>query len=116
MAKRDKYDDLRDWINGAQAALNLTEWVITISRDASESDAWADIDPHEQAYRATLRVSNDFWRQPSNKQLEVLSHELAHLFLARADQVVYTLEQPLDRKSTRLNSSHMSESRMPSSA
>mgnify|MGYP003349911914 CR=1 FL=1 len=30
--------------------------------------------------------------------------------------LVYTIEPRLDRKSTRLNSSHVSESRMPSSA
>ena len=32
------------------------------------------------------------------------------------DQLILSLKQPVDRKSTRLNSSHSSPSRMPSSA
>jgi hypothetical protein len=97
MARRDRYDDLTDWIKSAQDVLGLTEWSVTVLRDASDSDAWADIEPHDQAYTATLRVSNDFWRQPAAKQLDVLTHELTHLLLARADQTVYALEQSLGK-------------------
>ena len=36
--------------------------------------------------------------------------------LSRAAQILYTTQPHVDRKSTRLNSSHSSVSRMPSSA
>jgi hypothetical protein len=93
----DRYTALEQWIRDAQAALALTEWAITISRDASDSDAWADIEPHPQAYSATLRIANDFWHQSSRKQLQILTHELTHLYLARADQAVQSLEEPLGK-------------------
>ena len=45
-----------------------------------------------------------------------LDKYLVERYFRNADVVVLTLFTALDRKSTRLNSSHVSESRMPSSA
>ena len=44
------------------------------------------------------------------------AHEYARLTQARIDRNTDTTDYDSDRKSTRLNSSHLNESRMPSSA
>ena len=57
---------------------------------------------------------------PQHRDEEVLRHVLAQVRTGRSlDDVLqdpYVEERREDRKSTRLNSSHVSESRMPSSA
>jgi len=59
----DKYDALEAYVAELQAAMNVTYWKITVARDASDVEAWADINPHAQAETAELRVSHDFWKQ-----------------------------------------------------
>ena len=50
------------------------------------------------------------------EQEEGKSRKVQRLMVLMLEEVVMQLLYSLDRKSTRLNSSHMSESRMPSSA
>ena len=45
-----------------------------------------------------------------------MSHVIEHIPIVCAESVFKKIFSKLDRKSTRLNSSHVSESRMPSSA
>ena len=53
----------------------------------------------------------------TNAELGLLTNEQRDLIVRAADEVVAgTLDGELDRKSTRLNSSHIPLSRMPSSA
>ena len=56
----------------------------------------------------------DFVQKAGNKRHRIFGHGLA--FTTGTLISFWTLAGLLDRKSTRLNSSHMSESRMPSSA
>ena len=96
-AKRDRWDDLETYVSEIQDALNVANWKVSIARDASDIDSWADINPHEQNLTAELRVSHDFWRQTPEMQREVLTHEILHLVTARLDQTVEALEDALGK-------------------
>ena len=95
--KRDRWDDLEAYVADLQTALNVSGWKVSIARDASDVDAWADINPHEQNATAELRISHDFWRQSAEMQREVLTHEVLHLVTARLDQTVEALEDAMGK-------------------
>ena len=76
--KPDRFDALEAYVAELQEALAITVWKITVIREASDVEAWADINPHEQAESAELRVSYDFWKQTPDHQREVLIHEMLH--------------------------------------
>jgi len=95
--KRDRWDDLEAYIAALQTALNVANWKVTIARDASDVEAWADINPHEQNATAELRISHDFWRQTPEMQRDVLVHEVLHLVTARLDQTVEALEDAMGK-------------------
>jgi len=76
-----------------QEALGITVWKVTVIREASDVEAWADINPHEQAESAELRVSYDFWKQTPEHQREILAHEMLHIVTARLDQTVEAMEE-----------------------
>lgn len=95
--KRDRWDDLEAYVLDLQTALNVVNWKVTIARDASDVEAWADINPHEQHATAELRISHDFWRQTPEMQRDVLVHEVLHLVTARLDQTVEALEDAMGK-------------------
>ena len=95
--KQDKWSALEAYVQEIQAALNVAEWRVTVAREASDVEAWADINPSEVAQTAELRVSHDFWAQSASRQREVLTHEMLHLVTARLDQTVEALEEPLGK-------------------
>ena len=80
-------------------------------------DRWAQINPHRLAILHVRpdgqaeNVSYGWLKDTSNRLANVLR---AH-GIARGDRIAILLPQ-IDRKSTRLNSSHIQKSRMPSSA
>lgn len=92
-----QFADLEEYVAMLQGHLNLHQWQITVVRDASDVEAWADIAPHSQAQTADLRISHDFWSQSAERQREVLIHELIHLVTCRADQLVENLELALGK-------------------
>lgn len=85
------------WIPGALERLALGLWKVKVSDDPCDQDAWADIEPHTQAYTATLRLSSDFWKQDREKQRQILTHELLHLATHPYDRMVQNLEEPLGK-------------------
>ena len=97
MAKPDKWTLLEDWLIESQSSLGVADWKLNIVKDASDVDAWADIDPHAQNHTADLRVAHDFWRQEPEKQRLILTHELLHLVTCRTDRVVENLEEALGK-------------------
>ena len=92
-AKLDRFDALEAYVAELQEALGITIWKITVIREASDVEAWADINPHEQAESAELRVSYDFWKQTPDHQREILIHEMLHIVTARLDQTVESIEE-----------------------
>jgi len=97
MKKPDRWTQLEEWLTEAQANLGIADWRVTVVKDASDVDAWADIDPHSQNLTADLRVAHDFWRQEPEKQRLILTHELLHLVTCRTDRVVENLEEALGK-------------------
>jgi hypothetical protein len=94
---QDRVTKISAWINQALVQMNLANWIVKISNDAADIDAWADIEAHQQSDTATLRLSSDFWKKSGNEQREILTHELLHLALARQDQMIETLEDSLGK-------------------
>jgi hypothetical protein len=97
MAKPDKWTLLDEWLIESQSALLIADWKLNVIKDASDVDAWADIDPHAQNLTADIRVAHDFWRQEPEKQRLILTHELLHLVTCRTDRVVENLEEALGK-------------------
>lgn len=95
--KRTKWEALEEYVADLQRALNVAEWRVTIAQEASDVEAWADINPSEVAKTAELRVSHDFWAQTPERQREVLTHEMLHLLTARLDHTVEAMEEPLGK-------------------
>lgn len=95
--KQSKWQALEEYVADLQRALNAAEWRVTIAQEASDVEAWADINPSEVAKTAELRVSHDFWTQSPERQREVLTHEVLHLITARLDATVEALEEPLGK-------------------
>jgi hypothetical protein len=83
---------LAKYMLALQQSMRLDHWTVELSQAQSSEDSWADIAPHAQAFRATLRISLDFWGLTPEKQRHVLVHELLHLITCRMDQVVSTVE------------------------
>lgn len=95
--KQSKWQALEEYVADLQRALNAAEWRVSIAQEASDVEAWADINPSEVAKTAELRVSHDFWAQSPERQREVLTHEVLHLITARLDATVEALEEPLGK-------------------
>jgi hypothetical protein len=95
MAKPDRWKALDAYVADAAILLNLSDWEISISRDPSEPDAHADIDPHSQRTTAELRVESGFFALSPERQRLIVAHELGHLIHARVDRVVENLEETL---------------------
>ena len=97
MKGKDRYQRLEEWIADAHVFLDLHGWEITISREAADIDAHADIEVADQRRSADLRISRDFFTQSPERQRLILTHELGHLVSSRTDRVFENLEEPLGK-------------------
>ena len=97
-----------------------------LERLARRLDAIASAD-EDRILRAFLTLilaierTNHYQRDTAGRRRPVLAlklnpQKIPHLPLPRPKHEIYVFGSRVDRKSTRLNSSHVSESRMPSSA
>jgi hypothetical protein len=80
------------WIADALPRLGLGQWEITVAEDAAAEDAWADIEPHSIDPRATMRIGAGLEGQTPERQRQVLTHELVHLFLHPLDRYTASIE------------------------
>jgi len=83
------------WVADALPRIGLSQWEITVAEDAAAEDAWADVEPHAYDPRATMRIGSSFEAQTPERQRQILTHELVHLFL-----------QPLDRYTASMEATH----------
>jgi len=97
VARMERHRAVEAWIADAIDILGLQAWEVTVLRDAADVTAHADIDPAPQRYTADLRISQDLFTQSAERQRLILTHELTHLIVARVDQVVENLEEPIGK-------------------
>lgn len=95
--KADPYRLVEEWIADALITLELQGWEITVSREAADITAHADIEVHDQRRTADLRIARDFFAQSPERQRLILAHELAHVISSRLDRVIENLEEPLGK-------------------
>lgn len=88
-------EQARAYLNDALPLLNLKQWTVKVSDDLPPDDAWADIEASTNLWEATIRVSNDLFKEKPEKQRQILAHELMHLHYASVERVVDTLEHTL---------------------
>ena len=96
-AKSDPYALIEAYISDALVALEIQDWEITVSREAADITAHADIEVHDQRRTADLRIARDFFTQSPERQRLILAHELAHIISARLDRIIENLEEPLGK-------------------
>lgn len=95
--RRDPISPLGEWVAQALPILGLAHWRVRVSPAPASQDAWAEIEPHDQADDAELFVGWDLYKQTPERVREVLAHELIHLITCRADRTVESLEEPLGK-------------------
>lgn len=83
---------VEEYLNAILPTLNLTQWKVKISKDIPSDDAWADIEVSENLWEASLRISDDFFRETPESQRRILAHEMVHVHQASVERLVNTLE------------------------
>ena len=83
------------YLNDALPLFNLKQWTVKVSDDLPPDDSWADVEASSNLWEATIRVSNDLFKEKPEKQRQILAHELMHLHYASVERVVDTLEHTL---------------------
>ena len=72
--------------------LNLKQWVIRVSDDLPPDDSWADVEVSENLWVATIRISNEFFKETPDSQRCILSHERMHVHNAGLERFINSLE------------------------
>lgn len=99
MTERDK---AREYLNKVKDTLNLRQWNVKVSEDLPPDDSWADIEVSQNLWSATVRLSNDFFKELPEHQREILAHEMAHVHYASLERLVDTLEKVLGDQAYRI--------------
>jgi len=92
MTKRDK---AKAYIADAAERLNLKQWTIVVSDNLPPDDAYADVEASTNLWQATIRLSEDFWKEKPESQRRIVAHELIHLHYAGVERLVNQLESSL---------------------
>lgn len=92
MTERDR---VRDYLAKNKDDLNLRQWTIKVSDDLPPDDSWADVEVSQNLWTATVRISNDFFKESPEHQREILAHEMTHVHYASLERLIETLEKIL---------------------
>ena len=79
------------YLNAALPAMRLSQWVVKVSNDIPEDDSWADIEVSPNLWEATIRLSNDFFKEAPDNQRRILAHELCHIHYAGLERFLEPL-------------------------
>lgn len=80
------------YCNEALPLLNLRQWKIKISADIPADDSWADVEVSENLWEATIRLSNDYFKESPESQRRIIAHELLHVHHAAMERAINSLE------------------------
>lgn len=99
--KRDRWDALLAWYIECLDAVGMSqEWTPDVSRSPPD-DGQAAITMTD-CLGAYLQVSAKFWDEPEEKQIDIMAHELTHLFHHRYDQCIEACLEGLDDGQTKI--------------
>lgn len=83
------------YLRSAADRLGLSHWSIEVEAAPLEEEGIeAQVEPGE-CQHATVRLPMSFFERPANEQRLVLAHELCHLHLARAAEVVMVASEDM---------------------
>lgn len=99
MTQRDK---VRKYLADNKDEMNLRQWNIKVADDLPPDDSWADVEVSQNLWSATIRLSNDFFKESPEHQREILAHELSHVHYASLERLVETLEKILGDQAYRI--------------
>ena len=80
------------YCNAALPLLRLPQWSVRIASDIPADDSWADIEVSTNLWLATIRISDDFFRQEPELQRRIIAHELLHIHNAPLERLIGSLE------------------------
>lgn len=92
MTKREL---VQAYIAKALPLLNLKQWDIKVSESLPPDDAYADIEVSENLWSASIRLSEDFWKEKPDSQRRIIAHELIHVHYAGVERLLNMLESSL---------------------
>lgn len=80
---------LEAYVSEVRASLRLDAWDVRLADEWPDDgeDVYAQIDPCEQRWIATLRLGSGFWDLPPEDQRNTIVHELLHLHHVRLTDV-----------------------------
>jgi hypothetical protein len=79
------------YLNAHRDVMHLTQWTLKVSNDIPADDSWADVEVSENLWEATVRLSNDFFKETPDSQRRILAHELMHVHNAALERLMGTL-------------------------
>ena len=85
-------DQVTEYLNANRVVMHLTQWTLKVANDIPADDSWADIEVSENLWEASIRLSNDFFKETPESQRRILAHELMHVHLAALERLVGTLD------------------------
>lgn len=91
----DKKELAKAYIDDAVSKLNLKQWKVIVSESLPPDDAYADVEASTNLWQATVRLSEDFWKEKPDSQRRIIAHELIHLHYAGVERLVEQLESSL---------------------
>ena len=91
----DKRELAKAYIDDAVSKLNLKQWTVIVSESLPPDDAYADVEASTNLWQATVRLSEDFWKEKPDSQRRIIAHELIHLHYAGVERLVEQLESSL---------------------
>ena len=110
VTNRGKFRMAQMAFNNGTRPTNYTARLVTISSTPTvDSNTWSDVSASEAANYTPVTLANGATAFPNLTEND--STNVATMNVGASSEIAFT-----DRKSTRLNSSHIQKSRMPSSA
>jgi hypothetical protein len=80
------------YCNAALPLMHLPHWRVRIASDIPADDSWADIEVSTNLWLATIRISDDFFRQEPELQRRIVAHELLHIHNAPLERLIESLD------------------------
>ena len=88
---------VRRYVEEAQQTLALLDLTIKVTDEQAPEDTYADIQVHDEAPEATIRLAHGFWSLSADDQRRVIAHELLHCHLAAMVNLKDDLEDVLGK-------------------